>query len=185
MDYEVEMKFRLQDAARLQRELELLGAKEEKSSRQTDVYLRHPSRNFAVTDEALRVREDDGQLFLTYKGPKVDSTTKTRQEIEIGIGDGSRDLERVTDLFACLGFTVVATVAKTRVTSFLVFEGQEMYVAIDTLDSLGAFVELEAMSDESAFAETRDKVLRLAQRLDLRDSERRSYLEMLLQRREG
>ena len=49
---------------------------------QVDTYFSHPARDFAATDEALRIRSIDQENFVTYKGPKLDATTKTRREID-------------------------------------------------------------------------------------------------------
>ena len=42
-----------------------------------------PCRDFAQTDEALRIRTVGDTSFVTYKGPKLDATTKTRRELEL------------------------------------------------------------------------------------------------------
>ena len=36
-----------------------------------DIYYNAPHRNFAETDEALRVRFSDGNAVVTYKGAKI------------------------------------------------------------------------------------------------------------------
>ena len=72
--------------ARVERILLERGATLSKDCDQVDEYFNHPCRDFAVTDEALRLRKDpDGKM--TYKGPKLDRTTKTREEIEMDIDD--------------------------------------------------------------------------------------------------
>ena len=83
--YEVELKFRLADEVAIITQLAALGAVAGEQVEQCDLYLNHPQRDFAQTDEALRIRRDGSQNVSTYKGPRVDSQTKTRREIEISL----------------------------------------------------------------------------------------------------
>ena len=53
--------------------------------------------------------------------------------------------------------------------------------ALDEVDGLGTFVELELSADEASLDEARRTIVSLANELDLGPSERRSYLEMLLE----
>ena len=85
MPYEVELKFALPDPAAVRGELLSLGAVPHSIQTEVDTYLQHPVRSFEQTDEALRVRRTGPRVFLTYKGPKIDPTTKTRTEIELEI----------------------------------------------------------------------------------------------------
>ena len=54
---------------------------------QEDIYFNSPIVDFAKTDEALRIRTtkqgDEKHIFITYKGAKIDSESKTREEIEL------------------------------------------------------------------------------------------------------
>ena len=54
-DYEVELKYPIQNVAPLIERLEALGARRGSPARQVDRYFAHPCRNFAETDEALRM----------------------------------------------------------------------------------------------------------------------------------
>src|SRR5205085_2625708 len=56
MQYEVEQKFRLSDLPGIDEKLRQLGAVDGPTVVQVDCYFRHPSRDFAQTDEALRIR---------------------------------------------------------------------------------------------------------------------------------
>src|SRR5262245_43862480 len=112
--FEVEQKHPVSDVAALIQRLTDYGAHFGETIQQSDQYFAHPCRDFAKTDEALRIRTVGDKSFVTYKGPKLDTTTKTRREIELPLhlhdGDGSRFAE----LLAALGFTPVAKVRKTR-----------------------------------------------------------------------
>src|SRR5215471_11347378 len=103
--YEVEQKHRVEDKAELIARLQERGGTLEKPIKQSDQYFAHPCRDFAKTDEALRIRVVGDKSFVTYKGPKLDKTTKTRREIELPLDSGDHDGERFASLLAALGFT--------------------------------------------------------------------------------
>src|SRR5262245_53568069 len=127
--YEVELKFPLADNAALVRQLEALGAARETPVLQSDRYFNHPSRDFAQTDEALRIRTNDNAYRVTYKGPIVDSQAKTRHEIEIAFGEADGDDMRFAEMLGLLGFREVRTVHKRRVPFDLEWEGQHLELA--------------------------------------------------------
>ena len=52
-----------------------------------DLYFNSPLRDFIVSDEALRIRIKEEGARLTYKGPKLDQTTKSRLERTVKIDD--------------------------------------------------------------------------------------------------
>ena len=56
MSYEVEVKYRAVDHDQLIRLLAQVGASRKDSVIQEDIYLSHPSRDFAQTNEAFRIR---------------------------------------------------------------------------------------------------------------------------------
>ena len=70
--FEVEQKFPLSGGVdEFVGRLRELGAREHAEIQQSDRYFNHPVRDFAVTDEALRIRSVGDQNWLTWKGPKV------------------------------------------------------------------------------------------------------------------
>ncbi|MCA9178781.1 MAG: class IV adenylate cyclase [Planctomycetales bacterium] len=180
---EVEIKFRLADPDDLVRRVEAIGGHFGDPVEQADTYFAHPQRNFAETDEALRIRRSGKETRVTYKGPKIDTLTKTRLELELPI----HDFDQHAKLFELLGFQRVATVRKQRRTAHLRLASptQEsdwsIEVCWDEVDGLGAFVELETTADESNLPAARQTLLDLAAQLELRNSERRGYLDMLLE----
>src|SRR5690349_3622431 len=114
MQYEVEQKHRVTDEAELVARLQERGIHLEKPIEQSDQYFAHPCRDFAATDEALRIRIVGDKSFVTYKGPKLDTTTKTRHEIELALDPADRAGSQFASLLAFLGFTPVALVRKRR-----------------------------------------------------------------------
>src|SRR5262249_34999461 len=147
---------------------------------QLDRYFNHPSRDFAQTDEALRLRQVGQSNFITYKGPKLDATTKTRREIELPLPAGDEMLKHYAELLTALGFRPVAEVHKTRRQVHLAWQGREIEIALDNVTGLGDFIELELSTDETDIESAKGAIASLAAELGLTDSERRSYLELLL-----
>ena len=183
MPIEVEQKFPVADVAEFERRLAPLIPIPGETVRQSDAYFNHPSRDFGVTDEALRIRRVGQRNYITYKGPKLDNTTKTRREIEIALAGGDPSAADAADMLAALGFRPVAQVHKQRRHAIVRWQGREAHVALDEVDELGCFVELEIVTEDSEIDVARECLSSLAGRLQLANAERRSYLELLLERR--
>ncbi|HWB11004.1 MAG TPA: class IV adenylate cyclase [Pirellulales bacterium] len=181
MAYEVECKYRIPGtAAALMGRVEQLGGKFGDVELQVDTYYSHPCRDFAQTDEALRIRRVGDKAYVTYKGPKVDQQTKTRKEIELElVGDVTGVLDHAT-LLEALGFRPVAKVTKKRQAAEIVWQAHPVEIALDEVDLVGRFVELEMAADDDGLDAARRSLGALAEKLGLEDGERRSYLEMLL-----
>jgi adenylate cyclase, class 2 len=183
MSFEVEVKYRTTDHEQLARRLSELGALASAEIAQEDTYLAHPSRDFAQTKEALRIRRIGDDNRVTYKGPKRRGPTKTREEIEIAFDRGPHSHEQLVRLFGNLGFEPVAVIRKTRRSFHLRFQGHETEVALDTAEGLGDFAEVEAIAElEADLPATQNVVLELGRRLGLSEVEPRSYLRMFLDR---
>ncbi|MCA9053919.1 MAG: class IV adenylate cyclase [Planctomycetaceae bacterium] len=180
-DYEVELKFPISDPGGFLTQLQSLGAVQRKEVQQIDRYFSHPVRQFAQTDEAFRLRSEGDANCLTYKGPLLDRSTKTRQEIELDVAGGDEAAQRAWALLRALGFEDVYSVHKRRQTYTLNRDGREFSLAIDQVTDLGLYLEIETLADASTWEAARDAALRLAAELNLHDSERRSYLQLLLE----
>jgi adenylate cyclase class 2 len=180
---EVEMKFPVTEFGPLEKALAGWGAT---AVRRTDVdhYFNAPDRDFAKTDEALRVRCIGDENFVTYKGPKLDPRTKTRTEIEVGVAAGEKAAEDFRRLLTHLGYRFVAAVRKRRAIYHLVRDGFELEACLDEVENVGRFAELEIQAPEKDLDRARGVLLGAAGDLHLTTSERRSYLEMLLERQQ-
>lgn len=180
--YEVEVKCPLDETEPVLARLKELQAAENVPVAQRDLYLAHPARDFAQTDEALRLRQIGDRNRLTYKGPIVDAQTKTRREIEIELASGPTAADGLCEIFFALGFRPVRSVSKTRVVYALCWEDREVELALDTVEDLGTFLEIECQADESHRDAVRDSILRLAAHLGLEKFERKSYLCLLIEK---
>ena len=185
--YEVELKFAVSGRVALERRLVEMGGRLAEPQEQVDRYFAHPCRDFAQTDEALRLRRVGDSVAITWKGPRIDAATKTRREIELELAplpaalDAGPTLSSWTELLEALGFRRVMEVAKRRQPLRLVWQGAEVDVALDTVAGLGEFLELEIMAAEGEVPAARARLESLAQEIGLGPTERRSYLELILQ----
>ncbi|MBS0211172.1 MAG: class IV adenylate cyclase [Planctomycetes bacterium] len=180
MRYEVESKFPIHDPQGLAREFAARGVVWGEAEQHADSYFNHPARDFAQTDEALRIRQIGDVNHVTYKGPKIDTTTKTRREIELPLAAGAEMARGLSEMLSALGFRPVATVRKERRHGALAWQGFEVTLAWDNAEALGEFLELEIVAPEAQMHAARDAIVSLAADLKLGAAERRSYLEMLL-----
>ena len=187
--YEVELKFHVADVAALERRLEALAVRFEPAVDQVDRYFAHPCRDFAVTDEALRLRRVGDDVAITWKGPRIGAGAKTREELELGltaaaVADGAEPgaitIDRWTRLLEALGFRQVREVAKRRRPARVSWNSVEIEIALDAVAGLGDFVELEILSEPEGISQAVARLESLAVTLGCTTPERRSYLELLL-----
>ncbi len=114
--------------------------------RQVDVYLHHPSRDLAQSDEAVRVRREEhagsgeATASLTYKGPRRGGPTKTREEATVEVGDP----EDALAVLEHMGFTEAARVVKRRTR----YRWEGWTVVWDEVEGLGTYVEVERVVPE-------------------------------------
>ena len=173
LEVEAKLKPQAGQVAELRRKLEAIAPPSVRT--QADTYFQHPARDLKASDEALRLRCDDG-LAITWKGPKLDAPFKTREEIEFGL---ETNLETATRLLEALGFTRVATVEKKR-SEWHLPRADAAAVCIDEVTGLGTFVEVEVMATDAG--EGRERLEALLDELDLADCApvQASYLGLLL-----
>lgn len=152
--FEVELKLRATHGP-IREQLEAMDARNVGRVTQVDTYYNAPDRDFATTDEALRVREEsdtgkqsvgerasdgdggstDERVLLTYKGSLVDDSSKTRTEAETRVVDG----DAVRNILAGLGYDAAATVEKRRDR----YAVADCRVTLDRVAGIGEFVEVE------------------------------------------
>lgn len=180
MQLEIEQKFPVKDLPALRERLEGLGARFTAPLEQVDIYFAHPVKNFAQTDEALRLRKVGSENCITYKGPKLDQQTKTRREIELPIPPGESGLGAFAELLEILGFRQVAEVRKRREPGLIEWEEEEVHLALDEVAGLGTYVELEIVAAPEQLEGAKAALAALAKELELTGSERRGYLDLLL-----
>ncbi|MFB6171790.1 MAG: class IV adenylate cyclase [Haloarculaceae archaeon] len=181
--YEVEVKVRTPHAPVRER-LAALDAASVGRVEQVDTYYDAPHRDFAETDEALRLRRetdldaDATTTRITYKGPLVDAQSKTRHEAETAVEDGAA----IAAVLDGLGFQPAATVEKERDRYRL--DGYT--VTLDAVADLGEFVEVEREAADEDVDEAREGAFAVLRSLGLDPAAqiRTSYLGLLLDNRQ-
>jgi len=175
---EVEVKSRVDDIREFRRRLREAGARRMDEVVEKDVYYSHPCRDFARTDEALRIRVSRKEASLTYKGPKLDASSKSREEMVLPL-TGPDGPAKAGAMLEKLGFRRVAWVRKKR----RVYSLGRFEVCLDRVEGLGDYAEVEAMAPKKGYERIRNEALALLERLGGGKPERRSYLELLLLKR--
>jgi adenylate cyclase class 2 len=170
---EIELKVQVPDLTPVRQRLLALGARMTEKTGEHDIYYNAPHRDFAITDEALRVRYSSGRTIITYKGAKRrDLQFKAREELNVIVEDGvqfEKMLERI-------GFRKTAVVDKVR--EYYSFENAS--VALDDVGGLGSFVEIEVMRSESDASDT-SMIENIAEKIGVRGEQiLASYLELIL-----
>ncbi|ELY61764.1 class IV adenylate cyclase [Natronolimnohabitans innermongolicus] len=179
--YEVEVKVPA-DLETVRARLEALDADRRRAVVQEDTYYDAPHREFAETDEALRIRResvpdrvDADESRVTYKGPLLDDESKSREEFETAVGSG----ETMDAVLTHLGFEPAATVRKERERYAL--DGYT--ITLDAVDDVGEYVEVETdVERERDLESAREGAYEVLERLELDPNEqlRTSYLGLLL-----
>jgi len=175
---EVEVKVRA-DHSKARSILKKIGAVKLGIENQSDTYFAAPFRDFAKTDEALRIRSLDGRAVLTYKGPKLDGISKTREEFETPVDEAT-----TIQILHALSFSEAGVVRKKRE----IFSAEEITICLDAVESLGEFLEVEIIAESEKELEiSRAKLFELLKQFGAgeKDSIRTSYLEMVLEKNKG
>ncbi len=169
----VEVKAKITSFNEIEKRLEALGAVKSRKEFQEDIYFASPIVDFAKTDEALRIRTTDNDIFITYKGPKLNSEAKTRKEVEMSIESASK----AKDIFEEIGFKEVRTVRKHR--QYYTYENFE--ISLDDVEGLPPYMEIEiALDNGQEYDEAQSEIFRLFEKLGITDGfERTSYMELL------
>lgn len=174
---EVEVKAKIKSFEEIKIKLNELSAIKTKTELQIDRYFNSPVEDFAKTDEALRIRETKSDtahnLFITYKGPKIDSKSKTREEVEMKIEDS----DKCARIFENLGFDEVRTVRKNRE----YYKIEDFEISLDEVEGLDPYMEIEiALEDGSDYSEAQKRIFKMFEKMGITDGfERTSYLELL------
>jgi adenylate cyclase class 2 len=137
---EIELKVRVDALGPVRQRLQQLNAEFSGRVHEHDIYYNGSHRNFATTDEALRVRYAGGKAVVTYKGAKLKNLgLKAREELNTEVESG----EVFGEILARLGFLKTAEVNKWREH----YRYGNASIALDEVEHLGTFVEIEVIAD--------------------------------------
>jgi adenylate cyclase class 2 len=140
---EIEVKVKLKSPSRLRSLLKSAGATFKGRALEKNWLYDYPDRTLSRTDRLLRVREDR-RVRLTFKGPRLESEYKEREEIEFEFPD----ISSAGSLLHSIGFVKWFYYEKVRET----WELDRCKITIDELPELGLFAEIEGPSREEIAA---------------------------------
>ena len=190
---EVEIKVKISDPNLIRKKFDTTGVYK-LSLHHEDTYFNMPKglRDFKQTDEALRLRKSiefnrENNLitqkinyFMTYKGKKIDKTTKTREEIEVKLNE----TENMKNLLNLLGFREVFTVIKERELYDFKFQDTRIEALIDYLPILEQyFIEVEILAETiNKVEKAKDTLFQFLEIIGFKREEsiRTSYLELVM-----
>lgn len=180
---EIEMKFPAPKVAPILEKLHALGYRMSMVRNESDLYFNGIAKDFAKTDEALRIRTINyEEVEVTYKGPKQGGAGKVRTEIEVPLS-GWQQAKNMTRIFDSLGYMPTKRVNKER-TYYANGKDNRMTVTVDEVSDLGTYIEIEIQLKEEYNPELYEAALKeiksLAKEIGLGQDERKSYIELLL-----
>jgi adenylate cyclase class 2 len=169
---EIEVKIRVDELGPVRSRLIEAGASGPERAHERDIYYNASDRDFARTDEALRIRYSGDHCVLTYKGAKLTGySAKAREELSTSVESGLV-LEQILER---LGFQRTAEVEKTRE----YYRFRNASVALDEVKGLGEFVEIERCTIGEGHDLQRE-IVEIARELGIHGEPiRSSYLELL------
>ncbi len=191
---EVEIKVKISDPNLMRKKFEENNGIYKLSLNHEDTYFNMPKglRDFRQTDEALRLRKSiefnrDNKAktqkinyYITYKGKKIDKTTKTREEIEVKI----TEIEDMKNILKFLGFREVFTVVKKRELYDFIFNDTRIEALIDYIPVLEQhFVEVELITESyETVDENKEILFKFLSIFGIKKQEsiRKSYLELII-----
>lgn len=177
---EVEIKVAVNDSLQIEEKLLQLGFGKEDLLKETDYYFDSKFNKLREHDKALRIRScenltsNTAEHFMTFKGPKLDSISMTRKELEMKIESAETGIE----ILCSLGYEPVLPVRKLR--QYLAMG--EITACLDQVEGLGDFLELEIIVPQESEREAAlNQVITLLHELGYAPDEiiRTSYLSML------
>lgn len=172
---EIELKAEVPSLDPVRERLTQKGAEFTGKEHEHDIYYNAPHRDFAETDEALRVRYSGDHALLTYKGKKLESYwLKAREELNTAVESG----EIFEQILSRLGFTRTAEVNKWREN----YKLGDAAFALDTVEHLGTFVEIEILTEGNG-TDAPQRITALAKEMGVSGEPiLASYLELVLSR---
>lgn len=175
MPKEIEVKLRTDNLENISKKLIMLGAYPIGKYTETDTFYDTPEGDLRKRDSALRIRTQKSHAnpaevvyLLTYKGKRLESPYKVREEIELKIEDS----QKMDSILRTIGFVPIITYSKTRTR----WQLNECFIELDSLVDLGNFVEIEGPSE--------DAIKRILKLLSLEKAPKinKTYLEMVMQK---
>jgi adenylate cyclase class 2 len=138
---EIEVKAKVDNVREIRTRLENLGCVFSVPKRQEDVVFLARDveyENIRTGTNVLRVRKTGDTCLFTLKRRGANELDNIEKEVTVSDG------KTITDMLGLLGYRAVVAVNKERVEC----RYGEYEICLDTVDTLGEFIEIEKMSDE-------------------------------------
>ena len=196
---EVEIKVKISNPDEMRKEFKGKNGVYKCSLLHEDTYFNMPEglRDFRKSDEALRIRKStefnrdnkgskkQTRYFLTYKGAKLNSDTKTREELETSIEEG----KKIKEILKILGFREIFTVKKERELYLFDYQNYHIEALIDFLPNLKShFIEVECQTEsEEDVGVTQEVLFNFLGDFGIKKEESiiKSYLELIMDKLKG
>jgi adenylate cyclase class 2 len=155
MAVEIEAKMKVADLGKVRAKLEEVGATKSGEVFEINTFFDTDDRSLLAADQGLRLRVNRDvatgkEVYIyTFKGPRLHGKLKSREELELEVGD-PKDGER---FLIALGYTKILSFEKRRHKWKL----DGCSIELDELPHLGVFVEIEG-PDEATVLRVRDKI---------------------------
>lgn len=153
MAVEIEAKMKVSDHDAVRRKLAELGAAPRGRFLEVNTFFDTEDRALLAGDKGLRLRHNRDidtlaeEFVITFKGPRLNGKVKSREELEVVVGNGPDAVE----LLEKLGFRRMLSFQKRRDR----FRLDDCSVELDELPHLGCYVEIEG-PDEAAVLRVRE-----------------------------
>ncbi len=135
MAMEREVKLRVKDREMLLKMLRELGAQPVSRKTQHDHYLDMNDDLLRSRGDSLRVREEEDDCYITFKGKQLNDELKLREELETRV----ENCKVMLEIMNRLGFVEKITVKKVRES----YKLKGAIIEVDLVDGLGDFIEIE------------------------------------------
>lgn len=151
MAIEIEIKMKVADPVGMERLLHDRLGPMVSDVMETNVFYDTPAGLLQAGDSGLRVRAvrefTDGRgvhAVMTFKGPRKPGAVKSREEIEVAVGEAGQ----AGELLKKLGYAEQLCFEKRRKS----WRWKECHVELDELPRLGHFLEIEGPTEEAVMA---------------------------------
>mgnify|MGYP000430345190 CR=1 FL=1 len=174
---EVEIKAKVKNLDEIEKKLLEMGAYLIGIEKQEDIYFTSPFKDFKKSDEALRLRKSNEVYYLSYKGPKLDSKAKIREEVQVEVDP------RIVIILENLGFSQGPKVEKVR----KIYSLDDVKICLDRVKNLGDFIEIETIQRYKETDEIKKELFDILEKLGIDKSNAtiKSYLELLEEKKKG
>jgi len=137
---EKEIKIEIRDENEISKILNYFNPTFIKEYEQIDYYYDLPTHDLFLRDEVLRIREENGKYYLSFKGKREENNGKIRKEITVGISNPIL----MEELLTKLNFKKTLMIKKKRREYLL--NKNKLY--IDFVSNLGIFMEIEIVKED-------------------------------------